>query len=89
MMSMESRAIKYIHETLAEHKSQIDRLADTLLEKVDTETMEALLASKISNQGINELLPDMKMYQNKFSSQIEEAIQDLIMKMEEKFIQQD
>ena len=29
------------------------------------------------------------MYQNKFSSQIEEAIQDLIMKMEEKFIQQD
>ena len=48
--------------------------------------MESLLASKINNDEINELLPDMMMYQNKFSSQIEEAIQDLIMKMEEKFI---
>ena len=67
----------------------MDRLADTLLEKVDMGTMESLLSSKISNQEINELLPDMKMYQNKFTSQIEEAIQDLIMKMEEKFIQQD
>ena len=67
----------------------MDRLADALLEKVDMGTMESLLSSKISNQEINELLPDMKMYQNKFTSQIEEAIQDLIMKMEEKFIQQD
>ena len=51
--------------------------------------MDSLLASKIGNEEINELLPDMKMYQNKFTSQIEEAIQELNMKMEEKFIQQD
>ena len=56
------------------------------MEKVDTVTMDSLLASKIGNEEINELLPDMKMYQNKFTSQIEEAIQELNMKMEEKFI---
>ena len=74
MMSMESRALKYIHEMLAEHKNQLDQLNEMVEQKVDRTSMEHLLANKISKKEINELLPDMKMYQEKFSSQIEEGI---------------
>ena len=48
--------------------------------------MDSLLASKISNKEINDLLPDMNMYQEKFSSQLEEGIEGLTERLEEKFI---
>ena len=58
-------------------------------EKVDENTLNALLASKVSNQEINDILPDMSMYEHKFSSQIEEGIENLMIKLEEKFETQD
>ena len=51
--------------------------------------MDSLLASKISNKEINDLLPDMNMYQEKFSSQLEEGLEGLTERLEEKFIVQD
>ena len=86
---MESRSLKIVHEMLAEHENLLSQHQQQLEEKVDYKTMDSLLASKISNKEINDLLPDMNMYQEKFSSQLEEGLEGLTERLEEKFIVQD
>lgn len=88
-MTMESRSLKIVHEMLAEHENLLSQHQQQLEEKVDYKTMDSLLASKISNKEINDLLPDMNMYQEKFSSQLEEGLEGLTERLEEKFIVQD
>jgi len=54
--------------------------------KVDADTFETEMARKISNREIEELLPDMNMYEQKFSTKIEEGNESIIERLEDKFM---
>ena len=86
---MDMRALKVIQDMLAEHENLLTQHQQMIEEKVDNKTMESLLASKIGNNEITDLLPDMDMYEKKFASQLEEGLETLSEKLEEKFIIQD
>ena len=55
-------------------------------EKLDKPNVEALISDKIDKEEINDLLPDMNLYEQKFKTQIEENIDELWMKLEDKFV---
>ena len=58
-------------------------------EKVDKNMVEALVANKVGKEEIADLLPDMKLYEQKTRTQIEEGIDDLWVKLEEKLMSWD
>ena len=55
-------------------------------EKLDKPNVEALISDKIDKEEINDLLPDMNLYEQKFKTQIEENIDELWLKLEDKFV---
>lgn len=87
--NVESRTIKHIKETLAEHESKLEQYLIMIEEKVDLNSFEKVMASKISKEEINELLPDMDMYEQKFMSKLEESNEKVMAKVDDKFFTQD
>ena len=55
--------MKYIQDSLTEIKAKLEIHNEMIEEKVDKGTLQGLLSSKVSNTEINELLPDMTMYE--------------------------
>lgn len=55
-------------------------------EKLDKPNVEALISDKIDKEEITDLLPDMNLYEQKFKTQIEENIDELWLKLEDKFV---
>ena len=74
---------------LQDHNNRIDLILDMMDEKVDSNWVEAKLSDKISKGEITELLPDMKMQDQKVVTKIEESIDDLWIKLEEKLMSWD
>ena len=59
---------------------------DIIDEKLDRAAIEAMIAGKLGKEEIIELLPNMQAYENKVQSRIEESIEDLWQKLEEKLL---
>ena len=74
---------------LQDHNNRIDLILDMMDEKVDSNWVEAKLSDKISKGEITDLLPDMKMQDQKVVTKIEESIDDLWIKLEEKLMSWD
>lgn len=55
-------------------------------EKLDKPNVEALISDKIDKEEITDLLPDMNLYEQKVKTQIEESIDELWLKLEDKFV---
>ena len=83
---MNTGAIKKIQNELIEHKNKFEQLLDMLDDKVDETTFTKLLSGKINSKDLNDLLPDMTMFEAKIASQIEESADSTIIKIEEKFV---
>ena len=78
-----------MQDMLQDHNNRIDLILDMMDEKVDSNWVEAKLSDKISKGEITELLPDMKMQDQKVVTKIEESIDDLWIKLEEKLMSWD
>ena len=74
---------------LKDHESRIESLLDILDEKVDKNIVEAMISDKVAKDEIAELLPDMKLHEQKTNSRIEESMDDLWVKLEEKLMSWD
>ena len=55
-------------------------------DKVERREVETMISTKASKDDITELLPDMRLYEEKVTSQIEESIEDLQVKLDEKLM---
>ena len=90
MMNTTSNAsekqLRQVNEQLKDHAGRFDQLMEILDEKMDRAAIEALLAGKIGKEEVTELMPNMEAYENKTQSRIEEAIEKLEFKLEEKLI---
>ena len=86
---MDSRAFKFMQDMLKDHESRIESLLDMLDEKVDKNFVQAMISDKVAKDEIAELLPDMKLYEQKMDSMIEESMDDLWVKLEEKLMSWD
>lgn len=78
-----------MQDMLQDHNNRIDLILDMMDEKVDSNWVEAKLSDKISKGEITDLLPDMKMQDQKVVTKIEESIDDLWIKLEEKLMSWD
>ena len=78
-----------MQDMLQDHNNRIDLILDMMDEKVDSNWVEAKLSDKISKGEITELLPDMKMQDQKVVTKIEESIDDLWIKLDEKLMSWD
>ena len=65
---MNTGAIKKIQNELIEHKNKFEQLLDMLDDKVDETTFTKLLSGKINSKDLNDLLPDMTMFEAKIAS---------------------
>ena len=59
---------------------------DIIDEKLDRGAVDVLLADKLSKQEVTELLPNMDAYENKVQSRIEDNIDILWQRLEEKLM---
>ena len=78
-----------MQDMLQDHNNRIDLILDMMDEKVDSNWVEAKLSDKISKGEITDLLPDMKMQDQKVVTKIEESIDDLWIKLDEKLMSWD
>lgn len=83
---IDSRTAKYMQDMLNDHENRLEQILDLLDEKLDKPNVEALISDKIGKEEIQDLLPDMDLYEQKFKTQIEESIDELWMKLEEKLM---
>jgi len=71
---------------LQDHDNRIESILDMMDEKVGKDWVEATICDKVSKEEISELLPDMKLLDQKVETKIEENIDSLWLKLEEKFM---
>ena len=69
--------------------SRLESIVDLLDEKLDRQNIEAMISGKIGKEEITDLLPDMTLYEQKTRTQIEESIDELWIKLEEKLMSWD
>ena len=74
---VDPRVLKDIQNMLVDNKNQIEQILDMLDDKVERREVETMISTKASKDDITELLPDMRLYEEKVTSQIEESIEDL------------
>lgn len=80
------KQIKQMQEMLQENSSRIEQLMDILDEKLDRAAIEAIISDKVGKEEIADLLPDMEAYENKLESRIEESIDVVWQRLEEKLM---
>ena len=80
------KQIKFMSDMLQDHENRLEQILDLLDEKMDKPNVEALISDKIGKEEITDLLPDMNLYEQKVRTQIEENIDELWLKLEEKFM---
>ena len=86
---LDSRAAKFMQDMLQDHDNRIEQILDLLDLKLDKNSVEALISNKIGKEEITDLLPDMVLYEQKTNSQIEESIDELWLRLEEKLMSWD
>ena len=65
MSGVDNKTIKYMQDMLKDHDNRIEQILDLIDEKVDRNMVEALVANKVGKEEITDLLPDMKLYEQK------------------------
>lgn len=78
-----------MNDMLQDHDTRIEQMLDLLDEKMDKNSVESLISNKIGKEEITELLPDMACWVQKIQTMIEEAIDELWLRLEEKFMSWD
>ena len=68
LAGVDGRAFKYMQEMLKDHENRIESLLDIIDEKLDKNAVEAMISDKVGKSEVAELLPDMKLYEQKTSS---------------------
>ena len=61
--SIDNRTLKYMQDMLQDHENRLESVLDLLDEKMDKQSVEALVSGKISKEEITDLLPDMTLYE--------------------------
>ena len=78
-----------MQDMLNDHENRIEQILDLFDEKIDKNSVEAMISNKVGKEEIADLLPDMKLYEQKVSTSIEESIDDLWVRLEEKLMSWD
>ena len=78
-----------MNDMIQDHETRIEQMLDLLDEKMDKNSVEAIISNKIGKEEITELLPDMTCWTQKIQTMIDEAIDELWLRLEEKFMSWD
>ena len=57
-----------MQDMLNDHENRIEQILDLFDEKIDKNSVEAMISNKVGKEEIADLLPDMKLYEQKVST---------------------
>lgn len=83
---VDSKAFKFMNDMLKDHDNRLEQILDMLDDKVDKNWVEAMISNKVGKEEVTELLPDMSLHDQKVATMIESNIDDLWVKLEQKFM---
>jgi len=83
------KQVKQMQDMIQENSNRLEQLMDIIDEKLDRSTIEAMISDKVGKEEIADLMPNMEAYENKAESKIEESIDMLWQRLEEKLMSWD